>query len=296
MQRLTLSILLLLSLFSGPSVASTVQLSTSSSGSVLNGQIELLEDVDGQLSIADMADAAVQSRFQPAAGRTSVGQSSNPWWIKLSLKRASDAPEQWWLEVGAVTLLDLQIFLPSTTGQWQLRQAGERVGFAEGRDHDYRRAVFRLPVLDEQPQTIYLRTYDPAGNSFPLRIWQLHDLEQLAKREHLVLGLIYGVILALLLYNLFILLALRDPTYLWYVLTMAVMVFSTSGRTAQYRLGWTASPCPFWLASASCVLPRRCYPPAPPCALPITSSTAVSPCTCWPWRSTWPVIAVKRAY
>lgn len=248
MQRLTLSILLLLSLFSGPSVASTVQLSTSSSGSVLNGQIELLEDVDGQLSIADMAAPAVQSRFQPAAGRTSVGQSSNPWWIKLSLQRSSDAPAQWWLEVGAVTLLDLQIFLPSATGQWQLRQAGERVGFAEGRDHDYRRAVFRLPLLGEQPQTIYLRTYDPAGNSFPLRIWQLHDLEQLAKREHLVLGLIYGVILALLLYNLFILLALRDLAYLWYVLTMAaslIFIASMSGHGFQYL--WPDGPVPAWL-------------------------------------------------
>ena len=81
MQRLTLATLLLLSLFSGLSVASPALLSAPSSGSVLNGQIELLEDVGGQLSIADMADPAVQSRFQPAAGRTSVGQSSNPWWI-----------------------------------------------------------------------------------------------------------------------------------------------------------------------------------------------------------------------
>ncbi|SDG56721.1 7TMR-DISM extracellular 2 [Pseudomonas benzenivorans] len=147
MQRQTLAILLLLSLFSGLSFASPVLLSTPSSGSVLNGQIELLEDVGGQLSIADMADPAVQGRFQPAAGRTSVGQSSNPWWIKLSLQRASGAPAQWWLEVGAVTLLDLQIFLPDAQGGWQTRQVGERVGFAEGRDHDYRRAVFSLPPL-----------------------------------------------------------------------------------------------------------------------------------------------------
>jgi two-component system, sensor histidine kinase LadS len=247
-QRRVFAILLLLSLFSGLACASPVLLSTPSSGSMLNGQIELLEDVGGELSIADMANTAVQGRFQPAAGRTSVGQSSNPWWIKLSLQRASDAPAQWWLEVGAVTLLDLQLFLPDDQGGWQTRQAGERVGFAEGRDHDYRRAVFSLPPLGEQPQTVYLRTYDPAGNSFPLRIWQLHDLEQLAKREHLILGLIYGVILALLLYNLFILLALRDRAYLWYVLTMAaslVFIASMSGHGFQYL--WPNGPVPIWL-------------------------------------------------
>lgn len=91
-------------------------LSPDSSGTSLNGQIELLEDIGGQLSIADMADPAVQSRFQPAAGRTSVGQSRNPWWIRLSLQRTAEAPSQWWLEVGAVTLFDLQLYLPDAQG------------------------------------------------------------------------------------------------------------------------------------------------------------------------------------
>ncbi len=228
--------------------ATPVLLGPQSSGQSLNGQIELLEDSGAQLSIADMADPAVQSRFQPAAGRTSVGQSRHPWWIKLSLQRHADAPAVWWLEVGAVTLLDLQLYFPDAQGKWQMRQAGERVGFAEGRDHPYRRAVFRLPELNEQPLTVYLRTYDPAGNSFPLRAWQLTELDQQAKREHLLLGLIYGVILALVLYNLFILLTLRDQTYLWYVLTMAaslIFIASMSGHGAQYL--WPEGPVPTWL-------------------------------------------------
>ncbi|MHA6492356.1 diguanylate cyclase [Pseudomonas borbori] len=223
-------------------------LDAASSGTLLNGQIELLEDVGAQLTIADMADPAVQQRFQPAAGRTSVGQSRNPWWIKLNIQRAPAAPDRWWLEVGAVTLLDLQVFLPDQQGGWQTRQAGERVGFAAGRDHNYRRAVFQLPPLGEQPLTLYLRTFDPAGNSFPLRAWQLADLEQRADRENLGFGLIYGMILALLLYNLFILLALRDRAYFWYVLTMAaslVFIASMSGHGAQYL--WPEGPVPVWL-------------------------------------------------
>ena len=219
-----------------------------SSGQSLNPQIELLEDIGGQLGIADMADPAVQSRFQPAAGRASVGQSRNPWWLKVSLQRGHTAPAAWWLEVGAVTLLDLQFYLPDAQGHWQARQAGERVGFAEGRDHPYRRTVFRLPELHDQPLTFYLRTYDPAGNSFPLRIWQLADLTQTATQENLGLGLVYGVILALLLYNLFILAALRDKAYLWYVLTTAfalVFILSMTGHGAQYL--WPGQAVPVWL-------------------------------------------------
>ena len=247
MQRFVSSIILLLSL-AGGACAAPAMLSGDSSGSSLNEQIELLEDVGGQLGIADMADPAVQSRFQPANGRASVGQSRNPWWIKIDLQRRSDAPRQWLLEVGAVTLLDLQVFLPDAQGNWQLRQAGERVSFAAGRDHPYRRAVFQLPELNEQPLTLYLRTYDPAGNSFPLRLWQPDSLDLLATQENLGLGLIYGVILALLLYNLFILFSLRDGAYFWYVLTTAfalVFIMSMTGHGFQYL--WPDAAVPFWL-------------------------------------------------
>ncbi len=246
--RQLISLLILLLGLAGAVTAAPVLLTGASSGSSLNEHIQLLEDVGAQLGIADLADPTVQARFQPADGRASVGQSRNPWWIKLELQRAADAPHDWWLEVGAVTLLDLQLFLPDGQGNWHRRQSGERVGFDEGRDRPYRRALFQLPALNEQPLTLYLRTYDPAGNSFPLRAWQIADLDLLAMQENLGLGLIYGVILALLLYNLFILFSLRDSAYFWYVLTTAfalVFILSMTGHGLQYL--WPGSEVPFWL-------------------------------------------------
>ena len=250
MRCLIISIIILLlgPAFAGVANAMPIMLTAANSGAGLNEQIELLEDVGAQLGIADMADPAVQSRFQPANGRASVGQSRNPWWIKIQLQRDSDGPRHWWLEVGAVTLHDLQVFLPDGRGGWRARQAGELVSFAEGRDHPYRRATFELPALDAQPLTLYLRTYDPAGNSFPLRAWQRQDLDLLTGQENLGLGLIYGVIFALLLYNLFILFSLRDSAYFWYVLTTAfalVFIMSMTGHGFQYL--WPGGAVPFWL-------------------------------------------------
>ena len=249
-RRLITPMFLLLSVLccAGSAGAEPIPLSAEHSGLSLNEHIELLEDVGGRLTVADMAAPAVQSRFQPANGRASVGQSRNPWWVKIQLQRDADGPRHWWLEVGAVTLHDLQVFLPDGRGGWRERQAGELVSFAEGRDHPYRRATFELPALGEQPLTLYLRTYDPAGNSFPLRAWQRQDLDLLASQENLGLGLIYGVIFALLLYNLFILFSLRDSAYFWYVLTTAfalVFIMSMTGHGFQYL--WPGGAVPFWL-------------------------------------------------
>ncbi|TBV07577.1 diguanylate cyclase domain-containing protein [Phytopseudomonas dryadis] len=233
---------------SAPVRAEPIILDAHSSGLSLNGHIELLEDHGARLQIADIADPAVQQRFAAAQGKASVGQSRDPWWIKVTLQRQEDAPRQWWLEVASVTLLDLQLYLPDAEQGWRLRQSGERVAFAEGRDHAHRRMLFQLPELDEQPLTFYLRSYDPAGNSFPLTVWQLDDLNTRVIDENLWLGVIYGVITALLLYNLFIFFSLRDAAYFWYVLTTAgalLMIVSMTGHGFQYL--WPGAAVPFWL-------------------------------------------------
>ncbi|MBU0900436.1 MAG: sensor domain-containing diguanylate cyclase [Gammaproteobacteria bacterium] len=248
-RRLAFSTLLVLSLALASGLAhAAIELTTTSSGSALNDRIQLLEDVGTQLTISDMANPAVQRRFKSANGRASVGQSLNPWWIKVTLQRAADAPTQWWLEVGSVTQLDLRLYWPGPNGDWLERQSGERVAHREGRDHDFRHMLFKLPTLDQSPITFYMRSYDPAGNSFPMRAWQLDDLSQKAAEENIALGVIYGIIAALLLYNLFIFCSLRDSAYFWYVLTTAgalLMILSMSGHGFQYL--WPDNPVPFWL-------------------------------------------------
>lgn len=250
MQRIVASFILLLNLICLPAgvSAATILLDSASSGMLLNEQIELLEDVGAQLSIADMADPAVQSRFQPANGRATVGQSRHPWWVKVTLQRGQDTPRQWWLENAGITIFNLHLYLPDGQGGWHTRATGTAVPYAEGRDHAYRRMLFKLPELGEEPLTLYFRSLDPAGNSFPLTIWQLGDLEQQASNENIGFGLIYGMILALLLYNLFILIALRDKAYLWYVLATAcvlVFILSMTGHGFQYL--WPDNAVPFWL-------------------------------------------------
>ena len=186
MQRLVFSILFTLSLALANGLAqAAIVLSPQSSGSSLNEQIELLEDVGAQLTIRDMADPAVQSRFQPAAGRATVGQSRNPWWIKVTLQRTAGTPSQWWLENAGITIYNLQLYLPDGQGGWSQRETGEAVPYLDGRDYAYRRMVFKLPEIGEQPLTLYFRSLDPAGNSFPLKIWQLPDLAQQAGNENI---------------------------------------------------------------------------------------------------------------
>ena len=225
--------------------ADPVSLDAQSSGRWLNDALTLLEDRGGQLDLAQVE--ARDAEFVPAAGRTSVGQSSSAWWLRLDLDRRMTPPGGWWLEVDAVNLLDLRIYLPDGQGGYRELRSGEAVPFAEGRDRSYRRPVFHLPE-GQGPLRVYLRSYDPAGNSFPLRLWSQDDLQDHRAQTNLFLGLVYGLIGALLLYNLFILITLRDRAYLWYVLTTAFALLFSMGMTGHaFEYLWPEHGVPWWL-------------------------------------------------
>ncbi|AYF89797.1 diguanylate cyclase [Pseudomonas sp. DY-1] len=249
MRRPILSLFLLLCwLGLGLPSQAAFELTPQSSGATLNEAIDLLEDPDGTLDIRDMAKPEVQQRFVPADGRATVGQSRSTWWVRVQLSRSGDAPAQWWLENAGITVYRVSLFLPDGNGGWSKRESSEVLPFAETRDYSYRRMLFKLPEIGAQPLTLYFRSYDPAGNSFPLKIWQADDLKELKSTENLGFGLVYGVILALFLYNLFILAALRDKAYLWYVLATAsalVFILSMTGHGFQYF--WPDRPVPIWL-------------------------------------------------
>ncbi|MDH4655197.1 diguanylate cyclase [Pseudomonas sp. BN606] len=249
MRRPILSLFLLLCwLGLGLPAQAAFELTPQSSGATLNEAIDLLEDPDGTLDIRDMAKPEVQQRFVPADGRATVGQSRSTWWVRVQLSRSGDAPAQWWLENAGITVYRVSLFLPDGNGGWSKRESSEGLPFAETRDYSYRRMLFKLPEIGAQPLTLYFRSYDPAGNSFPLKIWQADDLKELKSTENLGFGLVYGVILALFLYNLFILAALRDKAYLWYVLATAsalVFILSMTGHGFQYF--WPDRPVPIWL-------------------------------------------------
>ncbi|KAF1052826.1 MAG: putative signaling protein [Stenotrophomonas maltophilia] len=222
-----------------------VVLDDKASGQWLNGNLQWLQDPTGQMDLP--AARAASERFTPAGGHTSVGQSPHPWWLQLDLERRSTPPGGWWLEVDSVNLLDLQVYVLDGDNLVRQVQSGEVVPFEAGRDMEFRRPVFHLPE-GKGPLRLYLRAYDPAGNSFPLRIWSHDDLQAHHNQTNLFLGIVYGLIAALLLYNLFILVSLRDLAYLWYVLATACALLFSLGMTGHgFQYLWPDAAVPWWL-------------------------------------------------
>ena len=97
--------------------------------------------------------------------------------------------------------------------------------------------LFELSLEPGQTKRIYLRLESQGSIQAPLTLWSPNAyLEEQPGRIY-VLGIIYGVLLVMLVYNLFIFLSVRDTSYLYYILYIAsfgLYQISVNGAGIEY--------------------------------------------------------------
>ncbi|MGN8277379.1 hybrid sensor histidine kinase/response regulator [Pseudomonas sp. SMN5] len=219
----------------------------------LGHALQVLEDADGTATIEDVVAQAAAGRFKPHDKATlNAGYSRSVFWLKIDLRYRPgnpDAQRTWLLELAYPPLDHLDLYLPDATGTYRLvRQTGDALPFAarEIRQNNY---LFSLDFKPNQQQTVYLRLQSQGSIQAPLTLWSSTAyLEQQPLRLY-VLGTIYGVLLGMLVYNLFIYLSVRDTSYLYYIVYIAsfgLYQLSVNGAAVEYF--WPDNP---WWANAA---------------------------------------------
>jgi len=219
----------------------------------LGHALQVLEDASGKATIDDVLAQAAAGHFKPHDKATlNAGYSRSAFWLKIDLHYRPGNPQAqrtWLLELAYPPLDHLDLYLPDTTGTYRLaRQTGDALPFAarEIRQNNY---LFSLDFKPDQQQTVYLRLESQGSIQAPLTLWSSTAyLEQQPLRLY-VLGIIYGVLLGMLVYNLFIYLSVRDTSYLYYIVYIAsfgLYQLSVNGAAVEYF--WPDNP---WWANAA---------------------------------------------
>lgn len=204
--------------------------------------VDVLEDPDGTFSIEEVSGAAHRDGFHPAfpLGNTRLGNdinfghSSSTYWLRVELDSREAATHRMLFEV-AFSSLDHISFYTAATGGWQRFDAGDLVPFAE-RPIPHRNFVFPLRLSTGQ-QTLYLRVQSSGTLTLPLHLWEESDFDRYNQETYGLLALYFGMLLALMLYNLLLYFSLRERVYLTYVgfvAFLAVGLLSLSGLGNQF--------------------------------------------------------------
>ena len=254
--------LLILLLCGLPMLASAIEFTQDTRSLPLGRAMQVLEDPTDALTIADVTSPTYAAQFKTHDKATlNAGYSRSVFWLKVDLHYlAKDprSPRTWFLELAYPPLNRLDLYQRDTTGNYRLTaRTGSALPFSsrQVRQSNY---LFKLNFVPDQQETVYLRLQSQGSIQAPLTLWSgTAYLEEQPLRLY-VLGAIYGVLLGMLIYNLFIYLSVRDTSYLYYILYIAsfgLYQLSVNGVAAEYfwpnNPWWTNAAVPFLIGSAA---------------------------------------------
>ena len=207
--------------------------------------LSVLQNEGSPLDLAAARTAASSGAFAaPPAGKTDLnyGYKKGEIWIRLPLQRDAAAPADWLLEVGFASLDLVEVFVISPSGQVRHMVSGDRLPFGR-RPVEHHHHVFPVTIEPGGETEVFLRVRSEGSLTLPLTLWRPAALHAHDQSTYGAMALYFGMLLALMLYNLLLGLSLRERVffeYVAFVASLALGLGSQSGLAFQYL--WPESP------------------------------------------------------
>lgn len=237
--RRGLAAILLALVFSASALAAeTLRLAVDTDRIEMAGHWDVFRDTDRSLSIDEVQRPEHADRFVPLPTHLAAGFTSDVFWLRTTIERLPGAGDEWWLEAEMAYLDHVDLYLPDGRGGFSVQRQGDRRPFAE-RPIPYRNFLFKLVLPEAAPQTVFLRVASTSTVALRTYLWQPKAFAPAVARETVGMGILHGVMIALIIFALVQFLATRDVVYLYYLYytaTCEIMFFSFNGYAAQFLL------------------------------------------------------------
>lgn len=220
--------------------------------------LALLEDEKAELTIADVCFGAASDKFVRSEVETpNLGFTDSALWIKFRVKNNSKKNEKWFLEIGYPLIDQIEFYAVDSLGAHLMKKTGDMFPFYQ-RDVNSRDFIFDLALPMNETGVYYIRLKSDSSMQVPLKIRSSVALVEHITNEQYALGIYYGIMIVIVIYNLFIFFSMNDKTYLFYVISIisfGLLQMSLNGLTYQYIwpqwIWWNDHSTPFFIGLAS---------------------------------------------
>lgn len=178
------------------------------------------------------------------------GFSKDIFWLRLRIINQSSASDKWILESSYPIIDSLTFFIQDANSQWQTIHTGDMIPFSL-RNFADRRLVLPLDIPVGQERLLFIKVKTASSILLPLRLKHQDTFYETNSIAELAYGIYYGIIMVMLLYNLFIFASLRDVNYLYYGISIGggLLFFTTTNGHMLYLWGnavwWANKAVPF---------------------------------------------------
>ena len=202
----------------------------------LGPYIAYMEDPQKKLTIDDVSSPQMSARFVGHAGKIiNLGLNSSAYWIRFTINAFKDqiSQKKWLLYFDWPNRIDFaSLYIPKfPDAGWFAKEVGRIL--PTGPDpQPSTPAAFLPPESFIQPVTFYLRVESSEAKLIPLQILTDVAYQGVSRTRSLWFGVYYGIMLAMFLYNLILLISLRELNrfyYLMYLIFIGLLFLEANG-------------------------------------------------------------------
>ncbi|WP_029424995.1 7TMR-DISM family protein [Alkalibacillus haloalkaliphilus] len=219
--------------------------------------IEMVKDRDMQLELSDITTPQFADQF---VSERHINQRNGFFetatWIRFEIENASNQSE-WLLEFAFPLVYELDIYRGTNSGYEPVFQGGAVVKPFHEREVNHRYFAVNLDIEPNTSETFYARAVGGGDLHPPIYIWSHDAFFDRTQSELTLLGIFYGIIIVMIVYNLFLYFSLKMRSYFYYVIAMLCTLLgkiSINGVGFQYLWSdypsWNLISTPFWVSLA----------------------------------------------
>ncbi len=162
------------------------------------------------------------------------GFSKSAYWLRFCVENAATEPSEWILDVAYPVLTRADLHIRRTGAADAEQRSGASVPFSR-RPLDYRNIGYRIPLHEPGMLVLALRVESGGSITIPFSLSRSDVFSKNAVKSDTGFGVYFGIMLAMVAYNLFLYVTIRDTNYLFYVLficSFALFLSTLNGFTS----------------------------------------------------------------
>lgn len=219
---------------------------------------EIIEDTEHTLSIEEIRRLeSLGNAPWSTAKKLNFGYSKARYWLKVEIESSSSEEQDWVLEFGYPLIQVLNVYKYSDAAKPESWNTGKLAPF-NSRPIAHRNYLFNFTSGKGSRTTFYFML-ESSGTLFaPITVYSQTEFLSHSPGTSAGIGIYCGVILAMVFFNLFLLVTSRDRSYIYYIgyaLSFCLLMNTLNGMSYQYL--WPTLP--EWNNISVPVLAGVCY-------------------------------------
>ncbi|MGC8121065.1 sensor domain-containing diguanylate cyclase [Marinobacter sp. VGCF2001] len=206
-------------------------------------RLELSRSVDywpeaGSPSIDRVRHLPEQAWTRNDSDSVSLGYGDEVYWFRVKLANTLDARADNFLEISYPVLDFIEVYRVDRGAVVESLRMGDKRPFYDRPIH-HRNFIIPLSLPPDSTTTLYLRVDTTSSMQVPMTLWDQDAFYAAEQARSLFEGVYYGIVLVMILYNIFVFMAVGERSFLYYVGYIAAMpLFLASLHGVAFQYLW----------------------------------------------------------